>query len=38
MPGEIALIGTVGELGRQVLGGGYAVEVEADGGKDIASS
>ncbi len=34
--GEIALIGTVGELGRQVLGGGYAVEVEADGGKDIA--
>ncbi len=34
--GEIALIGTVGELGRQVLGGGYAVEVEANGGKDIA--
>jgi ABC-2 type transport system ATP-binding protein len=34
--GKIALIGTVGELGRQVLGGGYAVEVEADGGTDIA--
>jgi len=29
--GRIALIGTVGELGRQVLGGGYAVEVEAQG-------
>ncbi len=29
--GRIALIGTVGELGRQVLGGGYAVEVEAEG-------
>jgi ABC-2 type transport system ATP-binding protein len=29
--GHIALIGTVGELGRQVLGGGYAVEVEAQG-------
>ena len=24
-------MGTIGELGRQVLGGGYAVEVEADG-------
>ncbi len=34
--GEIALIGTIAELGRQVLGGGYAVEVEADGGNDIA--
>jgi ABC-2 type transport system ATP-binding protein len=34
--GNIALMGTVGELGRQVLGGGYTVEVEADGGKDIA--
>ena len=30
--GHIALMGTVAELGRQVLGGGYAVEVEADGG------
>jgi len=29
--GKIALIGTVGELGRQVLGGGFAVEVEAEG-------
>ena len=29
--GRIALIGTVGELGRQVLGGGFAVEVEAEG-------
>jgi ABC-2 type transport system ATP-binding protein len=29
--GHIALIGTVGELGREVLGGGYAVDVEADG-------
>ena len=28
--GKIALMGTVPELGRQVLGGGYAVEVEAD--------
>jgi ABC-2 type transport system ATP-binding protein len=26
----------VGELGRQVLGGGYVVEVEAEGGNDIA--
>lgn len=34
--GEIALIGTVAELGRQVLGGGYIVEVEAAGGEDIA--
>lgn len=30
--GRIVLMGTVGELGRQVLGGGYAVEVEAEGG------
>ena len=30
--GRIVLMGTVPELGRQVLGGGYAVEVEADGG------
>jgi len=35
--GEIALMGTVDELGRQVLGGGYAVEVEADGGEGIAT-
>ena len=34
--GKIALMGTVAELGRQVLGGGYAVEVEADGGEGIA--
>jgi ABC-2 type transport system ATP-binding protein len=29
--GRIALIGTVPELGRQVLGGGFTVEVEAQG-------
>ena len=29
--GDIALIGSVEELGRQVLGGGFAVEVEAQG-------
>ncbi|MPZ59307.1 MAG: ATP-binding cassette domain-containing protein [Rhizobiales bacterium] len=29
--GQIALIGTVGELGREVLGGGYAVDIEAQG-------
>jgi ABC-2 type transport system ATP-binding protein len=29
--GNIVLIGTVGELGRQVLGAGFNVEVEADG-------
>ncbi len=34
--GNIALMGTVAELGRQVLGGGFTVEVEADGGKDVA--
>jgi len=34
--GKIALMGTVGELGRQVLGGGYTVEVEAAGGEDLA--
>jgi hypothetical protein len=34
--GKIVLMGTVAELGRQVLGGGYAVEVEADGGDGIA--
>jgi ABC-2 type transport system ATP-binding protein len=34
--GKIALLGSVAELGRQVLGGGYAVEVEADGGEGVA--
>ncbi len=29
--GKIALLGSVPELARQVLGGGYAVEVEAEG-------
>jgi len=29
--GNIALLGTVGELGRQVLGGGFHVDVEAEG-------
>jgi len=29
--GNIALVGTVPELARQVLGGGYNVEVDADG-------
>ena len=29
--GRIALLGTVAELGRKVLGGGFAVEVEAQG-------
>jgi ABC-2 type transport system ATP-binding protein len=29
--GDIALLGTVPELGRQVLGGGFKVEVEAEG-------
>jgi ABC-2 type transport system ATP-binding protein len=29
--GRIALMGTIAELGREVLGGGYAVEVEAEG-------
>ncbi len=33
--GRIALMGTVGELGRHVLGGGYAVEVEAEGGDGL---
>jgi ABC-2 type transport system ATP-binding protein len=33
--GRIVLMGTVGELGRQVLGGGYTVDVEADGGTGI---
>ena len=34
--GRIALMGTVSELGSQVLGGGFAVEVEADGGDNLA--
>ena len=34
--GRIVLMGTVAQLGRQVLGGGYAVEVEASGGEGIA--
>ncbi|MGC1695200.1 MAG: ABC transporter ATP-binding protein [Pseudolabrys sp.] len=34
--GRIVLMGTVAELGRQVLGGGYAVEVEAHGGDGVA--
>jgi ABC-2 type transport system ATP-binding protein len=29
--GKIALLGTVPELGRQILGGGYVVDIEADG-------
>ena len=29
-------MGTVAELGRQVLGGGYAVEVEADASEGLA--
>ena len=29
--GRIVLLGTVAELGRQVLGGGFAVDVEAEG-------
>jgi ABC-2 type transport system ATP-binding protein len=29
--GNIVLLGTVGELGRKVLGGGFHVEVEAEG-------
>ena len=29
--GRIALMGTVAELGREVLGGGYVVDIEADG-------
>ena len=36
--GKIVLMGTVPELGRKVLGGGYAVEVEADAGEGIASA
>ncbi len=33
--GHIVLMGTVAQLGRQVLGGGFVVEVEAAGGTDI---
>jgi len=29
--GRIALMGTVADLGREVLGGGYVVDIEADG-------
>jgi ABC-2 type transport system ATP-binding protein len=29
--GHIALMGTVAELGREVLGGGFVVDIEADG-------
>ena len=35
--GKIALMGTVGELGAQVLGGGYTVEVEAAGGEGVSA-
>jgi ABC-2 type transport system ATP-binding protein len=34
--GRIALIGTIAELGRQVLGGGFAVEVETNGGDAVS--
>lgn len=34
--GRIVLMGSVGELGRHVLGGGYAVELEAEGGDGLA--
>ena len=34
--GKIALMGTVAELGRHVLGGGYTVEVEAESSDGIA--
>ena len=34
--GRIVLMGTVGELGRHVLGGGYAVEVEAESSDGLA--
>jgi ABC-2 type transport system ATP-binding protein len=30
--GRIVLMGSVADLGRQVLGGGYVVEIEAEGG------
>jgi len=31
--GNIALMGTVPELGRQILGGGFNVDIEAEGGQ-----
>jgi ABC-2 type transport system ATP-binding protein len=34
--GRIALIGTIDELGRQVLGGGFAVDVECHGGEGVS--
>ncbi len=34
--GQIALMGSVAELGRHVLGGGFAVEVEAESSDGIA--
>ena len=34
--GSIVLMGSVAELGREVLGGGYAVEVEAEAGEGLA--
>jgi ABC-2 type transport system ATP-binding protein len=34
--GRIALMGTVSELGRHVLGGGFAVEIEAEGSDSLA--
>jgi ABC-2 type transport system ATP-binding protein len=33
--GRIVLMGTIAELGRHVLGGGFAVELEADGGDSL---
>ena len=34
--GKIALLGTIAELGRQVLGGGFAVEVECSRGNALS--
>ena len=34
--GRIVLMGSVTELGREVLGGGYAVEIEAEAGEGLA--
>jgi ABC-2 type transport system ATP-binding protein len=34
--GKVALLGTIAELGRQVLGGGFAVEVECSGGNALS--
>ncbi|HEY7297192.1 MAG TPA: ABC transporter ATP-binding protein [Xanthobacteraceae bacterium] len=36
--GQIVLMGTVAELGRQVLGGGFNVEVEVEEGKGLRDS